>query len=1346
MIEHRVLSRLSRWLQDAIESAASDNSCRRRRLRSSSISPVAAQVELLESRQLLSVIAPTNTVVGSSADPGYVGQQVTFTAAVAPALSSAIVPTGTVAFRIDGAAQHAVTLVDGLATLTLSTLSAGTHAVTAAYSGDANFAASTSPAFSQVVTASFTAPWHQTGAIDVTKHGVIGDGVTDDTTALQNLINSIPSGTSNPAGGVLFYFPAGTYVVSNTIDFSRLGSFGILGDVTAAGRTASTIETTTPNIAVVNVNQANSSRVFQIKNMQFLASVNGGTGFFTYNASNSSFENCSFGGYIGLNVRDGFVVAVRSSTFIGATGSNIGLLSSGSTADLVADSDFSGWTEGLRVTGAGFSIVRSTFEHNGIGARLGTDPQGNGWGLSRSSLQDLSFTGNNTDLWTQSLAFDVFSNISIQGTGNAPSGQSQYGLYIQSMQNTTFSGIHIGGNFTNAAVFLSNGQQSTFYASTISNTFSNGAIWRTQAGLAGVPANQMTLLGTGAPLTSVSVISSALLQPVNVDDVTASQVVPGPQNLVLDVTKYAVVGDSNTDDTAALQALINGAAPGTTFYFPQGVYKVSATIDFSKLSSFSFIGDVASQGGSYNGSTILGYFAAPLLKADYGSGAGTFHISNINLQSSWNSGSVALYARNAVLSSLQNVQIHGNTGIDLENPFKVSLRSVSISGPSLPSSNVGLNIHGGYGCTVESGNFTTLNNGILAGGTTNLAVYATRFETNNIAMNLGVDASGSPSTLLGASIQGISQEANNYHIICVSVLNSLFAGIDGDGTTSAAGAAVIGMLVEDTHGSTFASIGMGGAYSSTAQRVLSTASNLYFTDCLAGNGSSNGIVGPFTPTVNSLVTNDALPTITGTWDSAGATLLQVTFNGTTYTLGTNSQLTSDGSGHWTLATSATIADGFYNVLVHTTDAAGNVTDHTATNALKVDTVPPATPTVNALVTYNNTPDLTGTWDQGTPGGATVLQVTVNGSTFTLGTSSQLISNGSGHWTLATTTPIPDGTYNVLVHTANAAGNSADSTTSNQLVIELRMGAPSLTAAPASTAAATTTALLQKTTQGFALSSSARQVPYTSNVVTGSLLTAFIAFEPGSGKATVNVSDNINGAWTQAGGYVRNGLNTGAWFYFINSAGGSNLTVTVTPSAAVYMSIGLHEYRVNSPAGVTLDATASNTGSGETVSTGACAVSAPGDLVLAGFGQGTGALTSVTMGGPLTLETNQPIGTIYEGSATADDTNAGSSEAATFTMNAAVRFAAMAISFKIPAAASSAVVNLAWNAVPQALGYRVYQLNGTQPTLLANLGANATTYQVTGLAPVSTESFYVEAYNGSVVADSAQASVRLPLAG
>ncbi|MBL4827584.1 MAG: hypothetical protein JKY66_07710, partial [Spongiibacteraceae bacterium] len=98
-----------------------------------------------------------------------------------------------------------------------------------------------------------------------------------------------------------------------------------------------------------------------------------------------------------------------------------------------------------------------------------------------------------------------------------------------------------------------------------------------------------------------------------------------------------------------------------------------------------------------------------------------------------------------------------------------------------------------------------------------------------------------------------------------------------------------------------------------------------------------------TPTVNTLVTADTQPTLTGTWDEADATAtgLQVIVDGTTYTLGTDAALTTDGSGNWTLnlATAGqTLAVNTFDVSITTTDGVNNVLDVT-TNELRVITTP-----------------------------------------------------------------------------------------------------------------------------------------------------------------------------------------------------------------------------------------------------------------------------------------------------------------------------------------------------------------------------------------------------------------------
>jgi hypothetical protein len=106
---------------------------------------VAGQVSVTVS------LSATSTTISSSPKPSTVGQAVTLSATVT---SMAGMPAGTVTF-IDGSSQIGSGALNssGQATFTTNTLAQGSHSITAAYSGNGEFAASTSAALTQVVNA-----------------------------------------------------------------------------------------------------------------------------------------------------------------------------------------------------------------------------------------------------------------------------------------------------------------------------------------------------------------------------------------------------------------------------------------------------------------------------------------------------------------------------------------------------------------------------------------------------------------------------------------------------------------------------------------------------------------------------------------------------------------------------------------------------------------------------------------------------------------------------------------------------------------------------------------------------------------------------------------------------------------------------------------------------------------------------------------------------------------------------------------------------------------------------------------------------------------------------------------
>jgi hypothetical protein len=119
------------------------------------------------STPLSQVINKSATTTGVTADvnPTGVGQPVTFTANVLSTAPGSGSPTGTVTFSIDGIPSSPVAMTGGIASLTTSSLTLGTHAVTGNYNGDGDFNSSASSSYADTVSATITASAGAHGSI-----------------------------------------------------------------------------------------------------------------------------------------------------------------------------------------------------------------------------------------------------------------------------------------------------------------------------------------------------------------------------------------------------------------------------------------------------------------------------------------------------------------------------------------------------------------------------------------------------------------------------------------------------------------------------------------------------------------------------------------------------------------------------------------------------------------------------------------------------------------------------------------------------------------------------------------------------------------------------------------------------------------------------------------------------------------------------------------------------------------------------------------------------------------------------------------------------------------------------
>ena len=168
--------------------------------------------------------AATETSLSSSSNPSNYGQPITLRAVVIPSYRGT--PTGTVTF-FDGTTQLAsATLNNGRASLTISTLAAGDHSLTAVYAGDNDFAPSTSAVWMQTVERSRV-------AIDLTSNpnpAYVNQPVTFSVIVSGTATTPTGSAAFKQGTTVLATVPLANGQASFTTSFAKAGFFFVVAE------------------------------------------------------------------------------------------------------------------------------------------------------------------------------------------------------------------------------------------------------------------------------------------------------------------------------------------------------------------------------------------------------------------------------------------------------------------------------------------------------------------------------------------------------------------------------------------------------------------------------------------------------------------------------------------------------------------------------------------------------------------------------------------------------------------------------------------------------------------------------------------------------------------------------------------------------------------------------------------------------------------------------------------------------------------------------------------------------------------------------------------------------------
>ncbi|SNS24096.1 Ig-like domain (group 3) [Granulicella rosea] len=183
----------------------------------------------------------STTLSVNTASPAY-GSAVSISATVSPATGS-VTPTGSVVLTVDGATQITQTLAGGIASFSLTGLSAGNHTLSAAYSGDTTNNASTGTGSVSLTKAPLTVTGSSFVRAFETANPALSYAITG---AFYNgdTASTAISGTASVSTTVVPNSPAGAYpvtVAAGTLSSTNYSFTYVNGTATVNGNAAQTI-------------------------------------------------------------------------------------------------------------------------------------------------------------------------------------------------------------------------------------------------------------------------------------------------------------------------------------------------------------------------------------------------------------------------------------------------------------------------------------------------------------------------------------------------------------------------------------------------------------------------------------------------------------------------------------------------------------------------------------------------------------------------------------------------------------------------------------------------------------------------------------------------------------------------------------------------------------------------------------------------------------------------------------------------------------------------------------------------------------------------------------------------
>lgn len=409
--------------------------------------------------------------------------------------------------------------------------------------------------------------------LDVRALGAKGDNVADDTAALQQAIDRAGTGET-------LFFPLGTYKVTASL---QLGSKKVRLLGASPNSNGSKIVGSVNGPIITHAPGTGSDRGASIEGLYIQNTHATGMGIRYENATMQAIRDVGISAYIGIyfeiNMFTILIEQVRLNGPAGHPAGSIGILAGGHTE--IISTDIVGFEHGIRAFRTTVNVTGCRFEVNKVGLVLGMDQTGASSALQRSAIVGNSFEANDTAVLAFNVVNTFIGGLGLQGSTNAPSGQSQLGLDIRNTTDVTWQNVLAGGAHREASIKISGTQvRSRMTQAHATNGYVGppaGKTWDVKTPLAGIEFEQTSYPLRGDGIVTPSVEERVVARSLSAVDYLngmplgrnmRGKAVPVGSGVTTLAVAFPVALGAGTAaiNTATAQTGGGTLAPGTYFY------------------------------------------------------------------------------------------------------------------------------------------------------------------------------------------------------------------------------------------------------------------------------------------------------------------------------------------------------------------------------------------------------------------------------------------------------------------------------------------------------------------------------------------------------------------------------------------------------------------------------------------------------------------------------------------------------------------------------------------------------------------------------------------------------------